>query len=332
MQLPQRRQINFSPDPPEVFQWDVLEEGAGAAVGSLDVVPDAAAAQECCGCEEAELEEWELPETLERVLAAIDARLAECSEGAPEGAGAAVGSNTTIAAVAVAQGSSAQEEAELEEWELPETLERLLATVDARLAGGVEREPAPHDPAADAATPARGRPAAADDGGSRGTHAGGATDAAMHPVQPHLGGQERQARCRAAATKAAALPKRTSSSCMAAATATPKAAASVATAPAPSGSSTSPPHRYHGIVKYFRGSFGWITCATVSAKFHGLDVFLHKRDCDAAPKLGDRVSFALTVDERGNPKAAEARVEPPASSVAVSARDWFAQRQASQRP
>lgn len=77
----------------------------------------------------------------------------------------------------------------------------------------------------------------------------------------------------------------------------------------PEGGSTKPARRYGGVVKYFRGSFGWISCPEISARFGGRDVFLHKMDSDIAPRLGDRVSFTLTRDSNGDPKAAAARVE-----------------------
>merc|ERR1712232_1283482 len=87
--------------------------------------------------------------------------------------------------------------------------------------------------------------------------------------------------------------------------------------------------RYHGVVKWWRGSWGWLECRHAPAKWHGRDIFLHKMDCKGvAPGRGDCVSFCLTSDDRGNPKAVEAQVEgPPASSEEVvkiiSARDWF---------
>merc|ERR1712216_335512 len=90
--------------------------------------------------------------------------------------------------------------------------------------------------------------------------------------------------------------------------------------------------RYEGVVKWFRGSFGWVDCAAVSQKYEGYDVFLHRVDCDGsrAPKLGDRVSFRLTLDDNGNPKAIEAKMTerpmPAPEPAAIPAREWFARQ------
>jgi len=82
--------------------------------------------------------------------------------------------------------------------------------------------------------------------------------------------------------------------------------------------------RYEGIVKYFRGTFGWVVCEEVSAMYRGFDVFLHKDDCDARPRQFDKVSFRLGLDHKGNPKGVDARlVKEPER---VSARDWFSRR------
>jgi len=103
-------------------------------------------------------------------------------------------------------------------------------------------------------------------------------------------------------------------------------------APAPAPAATTkdciaevPTKRYHGVIKYWRGAFGWITCEEVAAIHPDADIFLHKRDCDQAPKRLDgcgnpqAVSFHLTLDEKGNPKAVDAKVESvgkPSSPVA----------------
>merc|ERR1739845_182271 len=97
-----------------------------------------------------------------------------------------------------------------------------------------------------------------------------------------------------------------------------------------------PAKRYRGWVKYWRGSFGWITSPDVAEMYPDMDVFLHKRDCDTLPKRLESVSFLLTVDEKGNPKAMDARVEalrdessssPKVAAITkfipVSARDFF---------
>lgn len=75
--------------------------------------------------------------------------------------------------------------------------------------------------------------------------------------------------------------------------------------------------RYHGIVKWFRGSYGWIVCKDVAKKYRGSDVFLHKFDCDSVPKLGDPVSFRFTLDDKGNPKAVEARIVKQSGGTAT---------------
>merc|ERR1712181_58622 len=91
--------------------------------------------------------------------------------------------------------------------------------------------------------------------------------------------------------------------------------------------------RYHGVVRYWRGSFGWVASKEVADLYPDCDVFLHKTDCDAAPKRFENVSFDLSFDDRGNPKAVDARLEsscPPSSPKAstVSARDCFRLRDA----
>jgi len=101
-----------------------------------------------------------------------------------------------------------------------------------------------------------------------------------------------------------------------------------------------PETRYHGVVKHFRGSFGWIACTEVARKYCGSDVFLHKLDCNTIPRHGDRLSFCLTRDDKGNPKAVKAVIahvdvptpSAPSSSVVapgMSGRDWFDTRRGS---
>merc|ERR1712083_491001 len=69
---------------------------------------------------------------------------------------------------------------------------------------------------------------------------------------------------------------------------------------------------YHGTVTWSRGSMAWLSCDALSATYPGLDVFLHKNDCNVMPKQSDRVSFRLTLDHRGNPKGIQATVDTPA--------------------
>jgi hypothetical protein len=95
-----------------------------------------------------------------------------------------------------------------------------------------------------------------------------------------------------------------------------------------------PAKRYHGVIKYFRGSFGWISSVEVAAMYPGMDVFLHKKHCCGVPKQSEIVSFHLAEDEKGNPKAEDARIEaedkPPSPKklTAICARDFFRERDA----
>lgn len=87
--------------------------------------------------------------------------------------------------------------------------------------------------------------------------------------------------------------------------------------------------RYHGVVKWSRGSMAWLTCEALVAMYPGCDVFLHRKDCDVMPKQWDNVSFQLTLDDKCNPKGIKATVEnsqPPAAPTMISARDWFSER------
>merc|ERR1712232_1302226 len=67
--------------------------------------------------------------------------------------------------------------------------------------------------------------------------------------------------------------------------------------------------RYEGVVWWSRGSMAWISCKALAARFPGYDVFLHKNNCDAMPKQKERVSFRLTLDLNGNPKALRATIQ-----------------------
>lgn len=90
---------------------------------------------------------------------------------------------------------------------------------------------------------------------------------------------------------------------------------------------------YQGVVKYFRGSFGWVTCAKLANR----DVFLHKKECDTAPKQWDDVQFELVFDDAGNPKATKAvvvraiveKVKPEPAKIPAC--DWFAKRKHEKR-
>lgn len=102
-------------------------------------------------------------------------------------------------------------------------------------------------------------------------------------------------------------------------------------APAPAG--TADARRYRGTVTWSRGAFAWVTCEALAARFPGCDIRLHKNDCATKPPqwghASFQVSFQLTVDDRGHPKAVRAMVEtaqPAAAPDMVSARDWFSER------
>jgi len=93
--------------------------------------------------------------------------------------------------------------------------------------------------------------------------------------------------------------------------------------------------RYEGTVKYFRGSFGWIQCPEISAKYSGHDIFLHKQDCinkvgdsHEQPKQWDKITFQLSTDMNGNPKAIKARIQVDTTKNigTIDPRDFFRQR------
>ncbi|CAK9042340.1 unnamed protein product [Durusdinium trenchii] len=66
--------------------------------------------------------------------------------------------------------------------------------------------------------------------------------------------------------------------------------------------------RHEGIVKFFRGSFGWVRCSDVAQKIGDRDIFLHKNQLNSVPTAGDVVEFKLVVDAKGQPKAEDAVV------------------------
>jgi cold shock CspA family protein len=80
---------------------------------------------------------------------------------------------------------------------------------------------------------------------------------------------------------------------------------------------------YRGIVKYFRGAFGWIVCEELAAVYPCNDVMVHKLDCAFRPKQGDKVSFRVALNDRGNPQAVKVQLS---ETVEINARDWFAER------
>mmetsp|Transcript_80112 Transcript_80112/g.126565 ORF Transcript_80112/g.126565 Transcript_80112/m.126565 type:complete len:514 (+) Transcript_80112:16-1557(+) len=87
---------------------------------------------------------------------------------------------------------------------------------------------------------------------------------------------------------------------------------------------SSGPHK--GIVKWFRGSYGWIDCSEVKTAHNDCDIFLHVSDCNFKPRQGQEVDFFLTFDDRGNPKAV--RVTQAKAVKIISGRDYFAARDA----
>jgi hypothetical protein len=96
--------------------------------------------------------------------------------------------------------------------------------------------------------------------------------------------------------------------------------------------------RFQGVVKFFKGSFGWVTCQEVAVLYEGRDTFVHKGDCDTNLRRGDAISFSLTVDASGNPKALDLRKEvpfqpvlPPDTPVVESAHEWFRKRDSLRR-
>merc|ERR1719362_2810190 len=89
---------------------------------------------------------------------------------------------------------------------------------------------------------------------------------------------------------------------------------------------------YEGNIKYFRGSYGWVYSPDVQKEFGGADVFLHINDCGDGfrPRQGDAVTFQLSKDQKGNPKAVQAL--PPVATAAlvmIDAHEWFENRQRS---
>lgn len=83
--------------------------------------------------------------------------------------------------------------------------------------------------------------------------------------------------------------------------------------------------KYTGRVSWFRGSYGWVDCAEITTQYNGLHAFLHSNDCDFKPRQGDEVEFLLALDNKGNPKAVNAK-QAKAPQV-INARDWFALKQ-----
>eukprot|EP00438_Fugacium_kawagutii_P005107 Skav212218 [mRNA] locus=scaffold862:48032:56864:+ [translate_table: standard] len=81
--------------------------------------------------------------------------------------------------------------------------------------------------------------------------------------------------------------------------------------------------RLQGVVKFFRGSFGWLTCADAKyAKQIGdRDIFLHKNQLNSVPTIGAVVEFKLVVDAKGQPKAEDAIVLNGVAEARAGAKD-----------
>jgi len=79
--------------------------------------------------------------------------------------------------------------------------------------------------------------------------------------------------------------------------------------PAPGPVRSSSTEVFHGVVKSFKGAFGRIECASLAC-----DVLLHRNDCSQAVKRGDFVTFCLSRNVHGVPKAIEAKVIPQSLS------------------
>merc|ERR1712151_957077 len=78
---------------------------------------------------------------------------------------------------------------------------------------------------------------------------------------------------------------------------------------------------YIGVVKHFKGSFGFLICEELQARFPGQDVFLLKSDCCAGgPRVGDRMQFRLVISD-GNPKAVQARLAEEEKTSKLAA-EW----------
>merc|ERR1739848_243810 len=77
---------------------------------------------------------------------------------------------------------------------------------------------------------------------------------------------------------------------------------------------------YQGVVTWFRGSYGWLSCEAVSAEYTDIDIMVHKNDCSFRPRLGDKVCFRLALNDRRRPQAVRVKME---TDQRINARDWF---------
>jgi len=82
--------------------------------------------------------------------------------------------------------------------------------------------------------------------------------------------------------------------------------------------------RYQGVVKYWKGAYGWVECRELADRSGNAEVllhvgshellirgavFLHRNDCDTVPGRGQCVSFRLTQDDWGKPKAVGVQIK-----------------------
>ncbi|CAL1146504.1 unnamed protein product [Cladocopium goreaui] len=79
--------------------------------------------------------------------------------------------------------------------------------------------------------------------------------------------------------------------------------------------------RYRGTVKFFRGSFGWLTSNDIAKKIGDRDIFLHKNQLNSVPSVGAIVEFKLVVDAKGQPKAEDAVVVSGAGACAGESKE-----------
>jgi hypothetical protein len=98
---------------------------------------------------------------------------------------------------------------------------------------------------------------------------------------------------------------------------------------------------YKGVVKKFRGSYGWLACEAVAVDYPDCEgILVHKNDCRFKPRQGDHVCFRLAINDQGGPQAVKvtdlasnqqrnsqpAKAVPitaPGTNLVINARDWF---------
>eukprot|EP00435_Cladocopium_sp_Y103_P061066 s1724_g22.t1 len=79
--------------------------------------------------------------------------------------------------------------------------------------------------------------------------------------------------------------------------------------------------RHRGTVKFFRGSFGWLTSNDIAKKIGDRDIFLHKNQLNSVPGVGAIVEFKLVVDAKGQPKAEDAVVVSDGAGACAGAKE-----------